>query len=210
MRRWFAPAIVLCCLAFSAALLRADDWPGPIQTQVFSQDGGRFVRILPGDSISDTVGFAGAAKGSYARAELYRRQPDRSYTLVADIELVNPVAPVEALLSNTGVLITFDNWHNAGYGKVVAIYSAQGKRLAAKELKDLYSAESIEAVPSSVSSRWWRCRPLGWSDPAKQTKVFVHEFRGGYFVFDLTDGSHRYDAGSAPCEERIATTSSRR
>ena len=170
--------------------------------QVFSQNGERFVRILPGESIGDTVGFAGAAKGRYGRAELYQRQPDRSYKLIADIELANPVAPVEALLSNSGALITFDNWHNAGYGKVVTIYTARGNRLAAKELKDLYSGETIEAVPTSVSSRWWRCRPFGWSDPAEQTKVFVHEFRGGYFVFDLTDGSHRYEAGSAPCEDK--------
>lgn len=202
MRRWFASAIALCCFAVFATLLRADDWPGPKQTQVFSENGERFVRILPGESVGDTVGFAGGPKGRYALAELYQRQPDRSYTLVADIELVNPVAPVDALLSNTGALITFDNWHNAGYGKVVAIYAADGKRLAAKELEDLYSAESAEAAPTSVSSRWWRCRPFGWSDPAEQTKVYLHEFRGGYFVFDLTDGSHRYDPGSAPCEQQ--------
>jgi hypothetical protein len=201
MGRRFSPAIALCCLALQASLLLADEWPGPKQTQAFSDDGERFVRILPGESIGDTVGFAGSAKGRYARAELYQRQPDRSYKLISEIELVNPVAPVEAMLSNSGALITFDNWHNAGYGKVIAIYSAAGKRLAAKELEDLYSAEHIAAVPASVSSRWWRCRPLGWSDPAEQTQVFVHEFRGGYFVFDLTDGSHRYESGSAPCKE---------
>jgi hypothetical protein len=38
------------------------------------------------------------------------------------VTLKNPVAPVDTLLSNAGYLVTFDNWHNAGYGQVVAIY----------------------------------------------------------------------------------------
>ena len=191
---------LLLGLGFSVALLLADDWPGPKREEVFSQNGLRFVRILPGESVGDTYGFAGAKKGLYARTEFYLRQPNRSYKMIADVELLNPVAPVSSMLSDTGALITFDNWHNAGYGKVVVIYSATGKSLAARELEDLYDDETLATLPMSTSSRWWRCRPMGWSDVDGQAKVFVHDRLGGYFVFDLTDGSHRDEPGSAPCD----------
>ena len=199
MGRWLITTGVLFGFAFYTELLPADDWPGPKREEVFSKNGLRFVRILPGESVGDTFGFAGANKGRYARAEFYVRQPDRSYKLTADVELLNPVAPVSSMLSDSGALITFDNWHNAGYGKVVVIYSLTGKPLAARELEDLYSDEKLSDLPMSSSSRWWRCRPMGWSDVDKQTKVYVHDRIGGYFVFDLTDGSHGYEPGSAPC-----------
>jgi hypothetical protein len=80
-----------------------------------------FRAVTPGESLGDTVGFAGAKKGKYAAAEFYRRHPDRSYRLVAEARLLNPVAPVEFFVSNDGRLATIDNWHNIGYGKVVSI-----------------------------------------------------------------------------------------
>ncbi len=199
MGRWLSTTGVLFGFAFYAALLAADDWPGPKREEIFSKNGLRFVRILPGESLGDTFGFAGANKGRYARAEFYLRQPDRSYKLTVDVELLNPVGPVSSMLSDSGALITFDNWHNAGYGKVVVIYSLTGKLLAARELEDLYSDQRLADLPTSSSSRWWRCRPMGWSDVDKQTKVYMHDRIGGYFVFDLTDGSHRYEPRSAPC-----------
>ena len=76
---------------------------------MFSEDGRRFVRVVPGTAVGDSVGFAGAPKGAPARGEFYARQDDRSYRLVADVALANPVAPVAALVSNAGYLITFQD-----------------------------------------------------------------------------------------------------
>jgi hypothetical protein len=89
--------------------LDADDWPGPRVVTVFSEDGHHFVRVTAGNDLGDTHGFAGAGKGAAARAEFYERQPDRSYRLVAEVDLLNPVAPVDMLLSDRGFLVTFDN-----------------------------------------------------------------------------------------------------
>ena len=105
------------------AVAAADDWPGPRVFTEFSESGRYFVRFLPGESIGDTVGFAGARKGRYATALLYAREPDRSYRLQHEIALANPVLPVSALVADDGSFITFDNWHNLGFGKVVAIYA---------------------------------------------------------------------------------------
>jgi hypothetical protein len=104
-----------------------DDWPGAMPFQVFSKSAKYFVRVIPGESIGDTIGFAGARKGKFAQALYYALQADRSYKLLHEIGLQNPVAPVDLLLSDRGYFIAFDNWHNLGFGKVVAIYAPTGK-----------------------------------------------------------------------------------
>jgi len=37
-------------------------------------------------------------------------------------------------------------------------------------------------------------------EPVAQRHVYVPEFSGGYFVFDLQTGGVRYTAGNAPCQ----------
>jgi len=197
------PAALVVTLALGATAVFADDWPGPRTVSVFSEDGGRFVRLVPGTSVGETVGFAGAPNGGPARGEFYVRHGDRSYRLVADVALANPVAPVEALVSNTGHLITFDNWHNAGYGAVVAIYDPSGRLVRAWRLEDLYDAKRIADIPRSVSSRWWRCAPRGFVDPPTQHRVYAFERLGGSFVFTLVTGAVAYTAGRARCAEPI-------
>lgn len=184
----------------AATSLATDDWPAARVKTVFSDDGARFVRIIPGDNLGATVGFKGARSGRNGRGEFYLRQNDRSYKRTADILLPNPVAPVEALLSNSGSLITFDNWHNMGYGKAVVIYNAKGGIVRAYDLEQLFTRGQIDRMPTSVSSRWWRCAPHHFVEPRDQRHVYVPEFSGGYFVFDLQTGEFTHTAGSAPCQ----------
>lgn len=197
MRAWRRAAAIVALLSSPAM---ADDWPGPRIANIFSDNGKHFVRITPGDSIGDTVGFAGARKGAYAQAEFYKRHADQSYRRVAEVTLKNPVAPVDALVSNAGYLITFDNWHNAGHGQVVAIYSPRGEGIAAYGLTRLYPPARLAQLPESVSSRWWRCGPPGYVDPGTQTKAYVVEHFGGTFVFALTTGEFAYHPGVAACK----------
>jgi len=91
-------------LSVTTLAVRADDWPGPQTKEVFSASREYFVRVIPGESLGDTFGFAREKKGKYAAAEFYRRHQDRSYRLVAEVVLLNPVAPVEFFVSTTGVL----------------------------------------------------------------------------------------------------------
>jgi hypothetical protein len=136
--------------------------------EAFSQSRTYFVRVVPGKSVGDTVGFSGATKGPFASAEFYRLEKDRSCRLVATASLLNPVAPAEFLVTDNGFLMTLDNWHNMGYGKVVAFYTPEGKTIKAYALSDLFSKSEIEAFDHSVSSIKWRKpigpygRPLGW------------------------------------------------
>jgi hypothetical protein len=124
-------------LSVTTSAVRADDWAGPQTKEVFSASREYFVRVIPGESLGDTFSFAREKKGKYAAAEFYRRHQDRSYRLVAEAVLLNPMAPVEFFVSNDGHLATIDNWHNVGYGKVVSIYDPRGKVVQSYELSDL-------------------------------------------------------------------------
>jgi hypothetical protein len=173
-----------------------DSWPGALPFQVFSKSAKYFVRVIPGESIGDTIGFAAARKGKYAQALYYALQADRSYKLLHEIQLQNPVAPVDLLISDRGQFVTFDNWHNLGYGKVVAIYAASGKLVRNYELGQLYPSSLQEKIPTSVSSRHWRCQPIHFVEPTEQKSVYVPEVTGGYFVFTLATGELIYTAGA--------------
>ena len=168
----------------------ADDWAGPRTREVFSQSREYFVRVVPGESIGDTIGFAGAKKGRYANAEFYRRDPDRSYRLVAEATLLNPVAPVEFFVSDGGHLATLDNWHNVGYGKAVALYDSSGKLIRAYELKDLFQEAEIADFRHSISSIWWREGPFYVRDDQKTLLVTVKP--GADFLFGLETGEYKY------------------
>ena len=65
-------------LMLHCATAGADEWTAPVVREVFSESREWFVRVVPGKSIGDTFGSAGAPKGPYARAEFYRRQGSRS------------------------------------------------------------------------------------------------------------------------------------
>ncbi|MGB8633776.1 MAG: hypothetical protein WCD36_00710 [Rhodanobacteraceae bacterium] len=70
--------------------------------------------------------------------------------------LVNDVAPVEAIVSNSGWSATFDNWHSAGYGSdAVVIYDNHGKKIRNLSLGDFLPERYIRGLPHSVSSIWW-------------------------------------------------------
>jgi hypothetical protein len=193
-------ALAGAVLLMLASAVGADDWPAAAVQNVFSENGRYFVRVLPGTAIRDTVGFRGAPSGPYARAEFYARQPDRSYRLTVDIALQNPVSPTDALVTNGGYLVTFDNWHNFGYGKVVAIYEPTGRLVRALALDELYPPDRLAKLPLSVSSRWWRCAPQGFVDPSEQSEIYVFEYFGGTFTFMVRTGRFEYHPGHKTCD----------
>jgi hypothetical protein len=104
MRRVHFTGFLLGTLVSLTTLaVRADDWAAPQTKEVFSASRKYFVRVIPGESLDDTFGFAGGKKGKYAAAEFYCRNQDRSYRLVAEAVLLTPLAPVEFFVSNDGL-----------------------------------------------------------------------------------------------------------
>lgn len=177
---------------------KGDEWPAPVIREVFSQSRTYFVRVVPGKSFGDTVGFSGLAKGPFATAEFYHLEKDRSYRLAAAASLLNPVAPAEFLVTDDGFLITLDNWHNLGYGKVVALYTPVGKAIRAYELSDLFTKAEIEGFDHSVSSIQWRKFNGSYVRPGGDTINVTITDTGGAFIFELS-GAYQY------CETRGGT-----
>lgn len=178
--------LIATLLSVYVSTVRADSWPGPQTKEVFSASREYFVRVIPGESLGETFGFAGEKKGKHAAAEFYRRQRDRSYKLVAEAALLNPVAPVDFFISDDGRLATIDNWHNLGYGKVVAIYGSRGRVVQSYELSNLFEDEEIKAFGRSVSSIHWRNGPSYIRQDQKTLLITVKS--GGDFLFGLETG----------------------
>jgi hypothetical protein len=158
-------ALWLCAAAFSLATpARADSWAGPQVREVFSASRDHFVRVIPGNSIGDTVGFAGAAKGEYASAEFYRREGDRLYRLVTSAR--------------------------RGYGIVLAVYDGAGKPVKAYTLADLFSRAEIDASPHSVSSIAWHSGPVYINQD--QRTLYMMVASGRDLVLGLQTGRFAY------------------
>jgi hypothetical protein len=183
---------LLACLASTPA--HADSWAMPQVREVFSASRDHFVRIVPGDNLAEVVGFGGSAKGKDAVAEFYSRYPDRSYRLMHTVTLLNPVAPVDAFVSNDGRLVTVDNWHNLGYGDVLAVYGADGKLVRSYALEDLFPKAEIEAFPLSVSSRHWHKGPAYLNKDQRTLYLMVSDGRD--LVLGVESGRFAY------CETR--------
>lgn len=178
--------------------IQADDWPTPVIREVFSPSRAYFVRVIPGKSFGDTMGFKGAAKGPYATAEFYRVDKDRSYRFAATTSLLNPVAPVDFLVTDDGFLMTLDNWHNMGYGRVVALYAPDGKLVRAYGLAELFTKGEIADFSHSESSIAWRKATGFYLRPGGKTIHITVNDQGAGFVFE-TSGAYQY------CETREGT-----
>jgi hypothetical protein len=179
--------LCLLLLFLLASAARADSWPAAVPMGVISSDGKVAARILPGNSIGDVLGFAGSGKGQTAQAIVYRLGPDDKYSRALAWSLLNPVAPVFAALSDAGELVTLDNWHNMGHGKIVVVYGADGKIRRSYELSEIYSTDERRRFQQSVSSIWWRCN----AQPALHGptgKLSVHDRIGNVLEVNLASG----------------------
>jgi hypothetical protein len=172
-------------------VLQADDWPAPQMREVFSQNRRYFVRVTPGESLGESVGFTGAKIGKHAQAAFYREQPDKGYRFEREIELLNPVASVDFFVSNVGDLVTLDNWHNRGYGTVLALYHSDGKLVKSYKLADLFSKKELDSFSRSESSIAWHDGPTYIMEDRKSFYIGlgIHESDYQELILNLRDGS---------------------
>ena len=150
-----ALALVLCLMAGAVG---ADSWLPQETTAYASPTGLRVVRVILGTDEGAVFGFAGAPRGQPAKAIVYRLASSGDYAKHKEFTLLNPIAPVFAAITDSGELITLDNWHNMGIGKsVVVVYSPSGSVVRSLGLPDIYSPTELKKFSLSSSSIWWRC-----------------------------------------------------
>jgi hypothetical protein len=193
MRRFLAALVVLC----SSLGVQADSWPAPRALGKPSATGSYVVRVAPGTSKGDVVGYSGAPKGPYAVAE-WHRYDGTGYTSAHRATLLNPIAPEDIEVTERGNLITLDNWHNRGMGVVLAIYTPEGRVLKRYTLLDLYSERDVKRIRTSVSSVHWRCERLSTVLDSPR-ELWIDDSLGGRFVVNVETGSFTYEANGGSC-----------
>lgn len=192
-----------------AASARADSWV-PASTQKYtSPDGAWRLTITPSGA---------TGPGAYFSAQIDRKKApggvagDARASAVGSMEhctagacrpvwrraLLNDVAPVDAVVTNSGRVITFDNWHSMGYGAdAVVIYTPRGAPLRRLSLPEFLPRDYVIALPRSVSSLHWRGAPRALADGRRvAVPVVVPTPRDGDdgdsrrvdVVFDLPSG----------------------
>jgi hypothetical protein len=161
-------AAALVILTLSAATALADVWAPPRNASYHSQDQQFRFDVVP--RVLSSVGdyWHDYDRGPHKRGQmpgkqdvctgqLGKRAPDGSYAVVWKRELVNDVSPVTTLVTSDGShVVTFDNWHNRGYGDdTVVIYGPEGSLIASFGLDDFLSKEQLASLPRSISSIRW-------------------------------------------------------
>jgi hypothetical protein len=168
MFRKLTAAILLIGTLLGQQAAVADSWmPAQVQTYL-SKDAAIRIIITPRELEHALAYFNDKVEGrepagqrregnDKANVRLERRGADGKWSLVWQRELMNDVAPVEALVSKTGkFVVTFDNWHSTGYGEnVVVIYGSNGQLVRSLQLSDFLPKELIDALPRTTSSLHW-------------------------------------------------------
>lgn len=161
--------VLVAALLLVSASVSADTW-GPPKTEVTLSANGQFrVTVVPRpldgalpffrDKV-EGVEPAGQRSGETQASAVARvEQVDTrgAWRLLWQRPLVNDVAPTSVLLTDdASFLVTFDNWHSAGYGDdVIAIYDREGELVRKLSLEQVLPPAYVHHIPRSVSSRWW-------------------------------------------------------
>jgi hypothetical protein len=178
--------VVLYLLVFCNNLF-ADSWPDPVVQSVSSPNGKFILTVKPKDN---------SLGENSAHASIYTFT-DSEYTINKTFRLNNKVSPSTILITNEGVIYTFDNYGRLGSGYVVVIYNADGQLIKQYKLSDLYTDETKAKIKRTVSSTRWRSnisRPWTYSDV-----VCVRDSIGGSFMFSANTGEYEYSTTSV-CE----------
>lgn len=161
--------LVLAGLALAPSSGSADTWAPPRTEVILSANGQFRVEVVPrplGGALPyfrdkvDGIEPAGQRSGdprTSAIARVEKREPRGAWRVLWQMPLVNDVGPTSMLLANdASFLVTFDNWHSAGFGDdVIAIYDRQGDLVRKLSLEQVLPQAYVNHLPTSVSSRWW-------------------------------------------------------
>ncbi len=162
-RAWILAVAATC--VFSVAT--GDQW-FPATPSTYSSSGGEYrLTVFPRDLAGPLPYFQDKVQGkpqpgqspvgpASCEATLEVLE-NNAYRLVWRKPLINDVAPVSVLVSDTtGAFVTFDNWHGTGWGNdAIVVYDERGKLVRQFALTDLISKSHFDSLPHSVSSIQW-------------------------------------------------------
>lgn len=168
-KSWSLLALASFGALLSCESVLADTWKLPTDEVTESASGRVRVTVMPRYIESPLAFFkdkeagqelAGQKPGetrSMPMARIERMDAAGAWTTVWERPLVNDVGPNSALVTDdASYVVTFDNWHAAGYGDdVVVIYDGQGELVRKMSLEQILPPAYVNNLPRSASSRWW-------------------------------------------------------
>jgi hypothetical protein len=163
------PGLISLLLIVLAAPANADSWALPTK-QTYEAPGGEYrFTVTPRELSSQLDYFEDAVEKKDRPGQrlgglrsplglLEKRDPGGEWRSVWQTQLVNDVAPVEAVVSSSGNFVaTLDNWHSVGLGtNVVVLYDRTGRVVRSLALPEFLPEDYIRALPHSISSLRWR------------------------------------------------------
>jgi len=163
MRALLLPFLALAGLVLASAA-QADTWAPPRVTTYYSAN--RTARLIvtphfpPANRAPVSRRGRGPSAPDVSHAVLQRRDARGRWVVAWRGPLRNEVAPVEALVADSGrYFATFDDWGDVGIGpNAVVIYDGSGRTIRALSLIDLVPLDYIEALPHTSFSIWWSGR----------------------------------------------------
>jgi WD40 repeat protein len=165
------------CLLLVTTPLWADEWTWPKQRDYPSTNGKYVFRVTPDHGISLRMGWG--------LGELYKTDGQKR-SLVWKRYLVNDIAPVNAIVADSGsYVVTFDEWHEVGKLPVV-IYDFRGGLVKVHNLEALFEGHEIPGEVS-ISSRWWDKDSLIFFGPKDET-LYIRVCTGQTLMISMSDG----------------------
>lgn len=174
-----APLIKVVAWLLCAVPALSDSWEPPTSKTFSSPRGEHLVRITPAI-------WNDKRAVEPCRALIFQFIAEsKEYRLVHELLLVNPVRPIEALISDDGsYLVTFDDYYSVGYGEnVIVVYDLKDGSTTPIRLEAFLSTAQIDEFDHSTSSLQWRGSVdfmadqrtvyIGWAESVfDETKLF--------------------------------------
>jgi hypothetical protein len=157
---WIILVAVLVAVGLGGPAI-ADSWGPPKDAQYFSANRAFRFDVMPDRDAKPekpAVNEESQKTSGPTTGKLWRIAGAGVETEVWSKKLVNPDCPVSVIVSDHGrFTVTFDDWGRIGNGdNVVVIYDAQGNLVKKLGLEAFLSAEEINGLDMSISSRMWR------------------------------------------------------
>lgn len=164
--------LVVLGVTILASTARADQWVSPTHEKLTS----------PNKRLEAVIKPATDAKTGATATIGEKGQPGKTFTLAT------PWMPVDSVLFDDGSLLTLDNWHQLGHGTVATVYERDGKIRWKRTLAELVGQPFVDSASHSVSSIWWRKKPLEWSLAKDGNSGLITLFDENQLQIELRDG----------------------
>lgn len=186
MKVWTV-AVLSIVLTFTNA--RAESWPPPAIEQYVSANGVYRFTVTPVDmdrllkEMEDGVDGKSSAASSknkndnVARGVFERRKQDGQWERVWARQLVNDIAPADAVVSDSGqYVVTYDNWGSRGWGSdVIVVYGRGGVLIRSARLSAFLPKRYIRALTLRTTSsiHWGTVAGIDEATAQAMIKLYV-------------------------------------